>query len=265
MVWIKVCGIKDYEEACRALDAGVDALGFNFAAGPRRITPDLALSIIRRLPKGVDKVGVFLDQSMEELAAVTRLCRLNMVQLHGQESLDYIEALPLPETVKVIKVLHVDPRLRSAGAEAWCAGSLVGNYSPARAPAVTPARHWAQLAESARLYRNSPKVYALLVDSLGPGLVGGTGKTFDWSWARRLVEQGHRVVVAGGLNPDNVASAVRAVGPYGVDVASGVESGGRKDAQKLEAFVRAARSQPRTWTSDWPGSPPKPEMPSTRG
>lgn len=240
MVWIKVCGIKDYEEACQALDAGVDALGFNFAAGPRRITPEQARSIIQRLPNCVNKVGVFLDQEVEELVAITEFCQLDMVQLHGQESLEYIKALPLPETVMIIKVLHIDSQLRLPGAGTLPPSSA--ETSQCWADSLVRARYRTQLEEKARLYRNSRKVYALLVDTRGPGLAGGTGKTFDWGWARGLVQQGHRVVVAGGLNPDNVASAIRAVCPYGVDVASGVENQGRKDAKKLKAFVRAARS-----------------------
>jgi len=197
---VKVCGITSREDAEMAVAAGADGLGFIFTEqSPRFIEPETARQIIDQLPALVSAVGVFMDQENETVQEIAAYCRLTHVQLHGNESPGYCEKL----NSRVIKSF-----------------------------AVRPATEPDDLAAYAGV------VKAFLLDTHHAGRSGGTGRTFDWLEVERLHPPGP-VVLAGGLDPDNVAEAIRQVRPFAVDVNSGVEiTPGRKDGEKLRRFMR---------------------------
>jgi len=198
---VKICGITELEDARLAVELGASALGFNFyPPSPRYVAPAAAAEIIQQLPPLVMPVGVFADETdAEHVATIAREGRVAAVQLHGP------------------RFFATNCRLR--------------NYLVIRAVAVGEAF---KLEELTALHAS-----AFLLDAFDPQLIGGTGKTFDWSVAREAKQFGP-VILAGGLTPENVAQAIREVQPFAVDVASGVESApGKKDAAKLRAFFAA--------------------------
>lgn len=199
-VRVKICGITRYEDAAMALDMGADALGFNFyPPSPRYVDCAVARDIIRRLPPLATTVGVFVNVAdPAEVDSSARAAGVQVLQLHGDEPADYCRRLV---AWPLIKAVRVD--------KDWVPESLLG----------FPAQ-------------------AFLLDSRDERNFGGTGKTFDWTLARRSAES-LRILLAGGLNAANVAEAIRSVQPYGVDVCSGVEiCPGRKDPAKLAAFMK---------------------------
>ena len=203
---VKICGVTTVEDGLMAVEAGADAVGLVlWGASPRAITVEQARSIASALPAGVDRVGVFVDPAREEVARAVAEIGLDVVQLHGQEP---------PEMC------------RGLGARVWKAIGVGAGFR----------------AEDALRYEAVAD--GILVDTRVAGAApGGTGRVFDWSVARSLRGRVRFLVLAGGLRPDNVAEAVVAVAPDGVDVSSGVESApGRKDRERVRAFVRAARS-----------------------
>ena len=205
MTRVKVCGITDLGDALAALDAGADLLGFNFyLRSPRYITPAEARKIVECIPEGTSCVGVFVNEpAPAEVERIAREAGLGAVQLHGDETPEYCRSLRGLTTIKALRV----------GAD----------YTP----------------EAAAAYGTD----AVLLDAYVAGERGGTGHTFDWALATQTRERVPRLFLAGGLNPDNVASAVAAVGPYVVDVCSGVEtSPGRKSPELLRRFVEQAKS-----------------------
>jgi len=204
MVRIKICGITNLEDARTALEAGADALGFNFYwRSPRYITPQNARLIIKELPSSLLTVGVFVNEDGPGTAArIAAEAGVTAVQLHGDESPAYCHALA---HYSVIKALRVGERFK---------------------------------VEDAIDYQTD----AILLDTFSPYARGGTGRRFDWSLARQTRDAVSKLYLAGGLTPENVAEAIAAVQPFAVDVCSGVESApGRKDAARLCAFVEAAR------------------------
>ena len=209
MTKIKICGITNLDDALLAADLGADALGFIFyAKSPRSISPEAAREIIAGLPPFVLTVGVFVDEPLETVQAIAATARLDWVQLHGSEPPDYCAALDR-NVMKVISVADINS-LRAMAA-----------------------------------YQGV--VRALLLDTHKVGAKGGTGEVFDWSLAVRAKQYGP-IVLAGGLNPDNVAAAVYTVAPAAVDVASGVEAApGLKDPARLRAFIARARE-----AAHWP-------------
>jgi phosphoribosylanthranilate isomerase len=217
MTWIKICGITNLEDALAAADAGADALGFVFyKQSPRNIDPEKAREIVAQLPPEVEKVGVFVgDQSPQQILEVAERAELTALQLHvGFPFASGDKAGFDCGDRKVYLALPADLFLE-AGAE----------WKSANQP--------------------SSAISAILLDSGTSQQPGGTGKSFDWQKAALLVEAMTRttnVVVAGGLNPVNVAEAIRILQPWGVDVASGVEAApGKKDLQQLQAFIAAVR------------------------
>lgn len=204
---VKICGITRPEDAEMAVKHGAGLLGFNFYSGsPRYITPEAARSIIAKLPDGVSAVGVFVNEDIENISRISRETGLHAVQLHGDEDAEFIARLRSQCPLEVIKAV----RLRS--------GIVIDRKVLAAAS-------------------------ALLIDSYSENVFGGSGKTADWPAAYELgVTTAKPIFLAGGLTPENVADAIRAVRPYAVDVASGVESSpGIKDDAKVAAFVRAAK------------------------
>jgi phosphoribosylanthranilate isomerase len=204
MTRIKICGITNKEDATAAVEAGADAIGLNFADSPRRVTPARAAEIMSAVSPFVTGIGIFVDASVEEMREALQVSGCSVAQLHGVEDQNHIRALaPIP----VIKVVRVGNSLDTSQFE---------HYREAR---------------------------AILLDTYVAGQPGGTGRRFDPSIAARLVEKGWRVIVAGGLGPENVAEVVAQVRPHGVDVSSGVEiRPGRKDHAKMQEFVAAVRA-----------------------
>ncbi|MEW6574061.1 MAG: phosphoribosylanthranilate isomerase [Bacillota bacterium] len=214
-VRVKICGIRDAETAAVAVAAGADALGFVFAESKRKIAPETAREIISRLPPFVATVGVFVDAPREFVSEVADFCRLDAVQLHGTESPEYCLELGR----KVIKAFGVRQKgILSSGA---ATGGLLSEAD----------------LELIAAYHS---VSAVLLDTSVPGLAGGTGRTFDWGLLSGMRFQ-VPLILAGGLTPENVAAAVRIARPYAVDVSSGVETDGRKDAAKIHVFIRQAK------------------------
>lgn len=201
---IKVCGITNPEDALAAVEAGADALGFNFyPASPRYIEPAAAERIVAQLPPFVTPVAVFVNESRVVIQTLAARCDIRTVQLHGDELPADVEALvPLA----VVKAFPVGPRFRP------------------------------QLLQS---YKGCG---AFLLDNQMKGKRGGTGKNFDWSKARQAKAFG-RIILAGGLRPENVEEAIGTVRPYGVDVCTGVERRpAKKDPRRLREFIRRARA-----------------------
>ena len=208
MVKVKICGITNWTDARRAVEAGADFLGFNFyPQSPRYIPPAKARRIVRRLPDQVTVVGVFVNAPEEKILSIARSVGLDYLQLHGEESPELIARLK--RSYPIIKAVRVRNSFRPA-----------------------------ELAPFKR-------AAALLLDAYHPRRHGGTGKKFDWTIARRASRRG-RIFLAGGLTPQNIAQAIRAAGPYAVDVCSGVESKpGKKDPARVESLMRAVRSAQR--------------------
>ncbi len=216
MTHIKICSVQEAEHMLAAAKASADFVGLNFVPGVRRrLTEEKASKMVQSYRARYDRagpklVGIFVDQPVEEVNRILEGCDLDMAQLGGHESVEYIGQVARP----VIKTVHVpdDQPVESVVA------SLDSTLTDLEAIGATP----------------------LLHPNVGEAL-GGTGASFDWEIARRLAK-GHHFLLAGGLSPDNVALAVRDVQPWGVDVSSGVETGGIKDPAKIEAFVWQARS-----------------------
>ncbi|HUN89791.1 MAG TPA: phosphoribosylanthranilate isomerase [Terriglobales bacterium] len=223
MLWVKICGMTSAEDALAAVDAGADAVGFIFAPSRRQITADAAKEIGQKLPKTLEKVGVFANQSAQQIEEIAAEVGLTAVQLHGDESSEFARMLfrhgvgRSRAQMRVFKTLHVTNGIEGV----------------------------------AREFLNERCVDGFLLDSVvhdattGETQRGGTGQVFDWQRANQFlpgVQRETRVIVAGGLSPANVAEAVRVLQPWGVDVCSGVESEPRKkDAKKIWEFVSAAR------------------------
>jgi phosphoribosylanthranilate isomerase len=205
--WIKICGTTCLEDALHSMEAGADALGFIFAPSKRRVTPDQAEQIIRGLPESVERIGVFMNNPAAEVASIAGKVGLTGIQMHGDESPAEVYSYLAKEqraTLRKIKTILVKDGFENG-------------FDLSATPGV---------------------VDAWLLDS-----GAGSGKTFDWQAAReQLGSRQGQFIVAGGLTPDNVNEAIRAFNPWGVDVVSGVESApGRKDQEKLKAFVAAVR------------------------
>ena len=201
-VRIKICGITNKEDALAAAHLGADALGFIFAPSPRKISAERAREIIKALPPFIKTVGVFVDEDPERVSTIAAMCGLDVLQLHGSESIDYCSSFDR----RVIKAV----RLRSRDD-----------------------------LENLSKYVNV--VDALLLDTYVPNKLGGTGITFDWKLAVEARRYG-RIILAGGLNPENVAAAISMVKPYAVDASSGLEqSPGVKDHEKMAQFIARVR------------------------
>lgn len=200
MVKVKICGITNLEDALSAVDYGADALGFVFYKGsPRFISPEKAAAIVRELPPFVSTVGVFVDESPEQVDRILRLTGIEIAQFHGHEPPEL--CITHARAIKAIRVK--------------------------------------ELSDLEPLSRY--KVSAYLLDTYTPDALGGTGQIFNWDIAVEAKKFG-RIILAGGLTPENIERAVLWVHPYGVDVSSGVEEEkGKKDHQKMRLFIKRAK------------------------
>jgi phosphoribosylanthranilate isomerase len=204
VTWIKICGTTSERDADIAIRAGANALGFIMAASPRQVTDTAAYSIGTIVPKGVETIGVFVNESLEILVETARFCKFSGVQLHGDEDANYIAQLRKQLAgVKIVKASTVK-NLESAG---------------------------------------EVKPDAWLIDSSHGSERGGTGKTFAWQQAQPEIKKLREpVIVAGGLTVENVQDALGVLRPWGVDVVSGVESyPGRKHPGLVMQFIDTVR------------------------
>ena len=172
MIKVKICGITNHQDASEAVKLGADALGFIFAPSPRRIAPELARDIILDLPPFVKAVGVFVNESLGRIQENVAYCGLDMVQLHGEESPAFCRDL-MPRTLKAFRI-----------------------------------KDEASLS-SLEAYKGLVK--ALLLDTYQDGVMGGTGKTFDWRLAMEAKKIGIPVILSGGLGPSNIEAAISTV------------------------------------------------------
>jgi phosphoribosylanthranilate isomerase len=204
MVKVKICGITNPYDASKAVELGVDALGFVFTPSPRRVSPQMVRHIISALPAPVQKMGVFVDEDIATVRDIVAYCGLDLIQLHGAESPEFCREL-MPRTVKSIRVKDESSLL------------------------------------TMRPYMG--KVRALLLDTYQKGIKGGTGKVFDWSLAAKAGEFGVPIILSGGLKPSNVKKAISAVKPHAVDANSGVEiCPGRKSLILMKELIETVKS-----------------------
>ena len=223
--WIKFCGTTCLEDALASIEAGADALGFIFAPSKRQIMPAKAAAILSKIPRNIERIGVFGGKTVEQIHHLVMELDLTGIQLHGCDPpLELWSYLPKArrDSLRVIQALIVQDAF--------------------------------EITLKIHLEKSSDVVNTWLLDS-----GAGTGKTFDWKIARSQFEhwEGERLwedvskklghhkvpfIIAGGLNPENVGEAIGIFSPWGVDVVSGIESEpGRKDPQKMRAFVAAVR------------------------
>lgn len=224
-MWVKICGTTSFKDAQVAVEAGADAIGFVFAESPRRVSAEQVREITALLPEDVEKIGVFVDEDFDAIARTVLTAGLTGVQIHGNVAFGpelarrlrerFAEGLPHAGRLRILQVLHFE----------------FGEKS---------------FDEQLTALRQNDAIDAVLVDSRTAKARGGTGVRYDWQAARQgfMEAAPHlRMVVAGGLNPENVREAIEALHPWGVDVVSGVEAApGRKDPARVKEFVAAARA-----------------------
>lgn len=222
-MWIKICANTTLEDTLLAADAGADAIGFVFAPSPRRVTAGHIAAMMPDLPADLTKIGIFTTQDSEEISFSLQSAGLHGVQLHGE--LDFSLADKLRRQFEsgffLIQTLHWD--LQS-----------------------DPVRAEQKLRNELRAVARHSDIDAILLDTRTPTASGGTGIPLDWERAREVLaaESGKlRIILAGGLTPNNVAEAIHTLHPWGVDVTSGVEwQAGKKDPNRVRSFITAARA-----------------------
>ncbi len=212
-MWVKICGVRDVPTALRVAAFSPQAIGLNFyERSPRWIDVAAAAEVVARLPPEIEPVGVFVNHSVAQIDAICRTCRLNTIQLHGDEPAEFAACLRPYRVIRAFRVL-------ADGID------QIGEYLR------ECATHQISLA-------------GCLVEPRVIDVYGGTGQTAPWDALKRNYNFSAwpPLILAGGLTPENVADAIRAVGPWGVDVASGVESApGCKDDTKVLQFIENAR------------------------
>jgi phosphoribosylanthranilate isomerase len=211
MTRVKICGIRDKTQALAAVEAGADFIGLIFAPSQRQVSPANAHEIASAVKKSSNTtkvVGVFVNAPSSQVNELADFCALDWVQLSGDESWEYCREVARP----VIKVIRVDRQ--------------------------SPQELCSELSAGVKLL--PPQRFITLLDSLVEGKYGGTGESFNWNLAQQVAER-FPVIIAGGLDPKNVARLIKRVSPWGVDVSSGVETRGVKDPAKIKAFIEAVR------------------------
>jgi phosphoribosylanthranilate isomerase len=211
MTRIKICGIRDKTHALAAVEAGADFIGLVFAPSQRQVSPDKAREIASAVNKSSDTtkvVGVFVNAPSSHINELADFCALDWVQLSGDESWEYCREVVRP----VIKAIRIDQQ--------------------------SPEDLYAELSAGSKLL--PAQGFITLLDSRVEGKYGGTGESFNWNLAQEVAKR-FPVIIAGGLDPKNVARLIERVAPWGVDVSSGVETGRVKDMSKIKAFIEAVR------------------------
>ncbi len=217
-MWVKICGIRDSATARSVCEAGADAIGLNFySPSPRCVERAVAREIAQEFGESLEMIGLFVNHSLDEVLATVDECGLQTVQLHGDETPEFLAELAIRRPdLRLLRAFRID--------ESGC--GAIGEY----------------LAECSRL---NVKLAGCLVDSHVAGEYGGTGHTAPWDLLADQYDSARwpPLIVAGGLHPANVADAIRITRPFGVDVASGVESArGVKDLDLVREFIAAAKS-----------------------
>lgn len=197
---VKICGIQTMEIAKSVAEAGADFIGFVFAPSRRRVSPFQAANIAQSLPSSIKKVGVFVNESVQNMGTIAETVKLDYIQLHGDETAEIADALPYP----IIKAFSIDQAIDKP-------------------------------------IQSFPCDY-YLIDSPPRQYRGGSGEAFDWEKVLKLPINPNQLLLAGGLTPENVQQAIRLARPVGVDVSSGVEANGTKDAVKITTFIREAKT-----------------------
>ncbi len=217
MTRVKICGIRDKNHALAAVGAGADFIGLVFAPSQRQVTPAEAFeiaSVVKKSSDTTEVVGVFVNTPPSKVNKIADFCALDWVQLSGDESWEYCRKITRP----IIKAIRINQH---------------------------PGELYAELAAGARILftrplPNIPQRFIPLLDSQVEGKYGGTGLTFNWKLAQQAAKR-FPVIIAGGLNPHNVAQLIELVAPWGVDVSSGVEIEGTKDVARIKVFIEAVR------------------------
>ncbi len=203
---VKICGITNIEDALLAVKHGADELGFNFySPSPRYIAPEKAAEIIQELPKHITKVGVFVNESAEKICEIAGFAGLDTVQLHGDETHEFVSELHSLLSINIVKAFRVKDGLEFE-------------------------------------HVNKFDAHYILLDSFTENEYGGSGEKFEWKFVDSISSLLPQTYLAGGLTPENVGEAIRKVRPYAVDVCSRIESEpGKKDEDKLRRFIAAVR------------------------
>jgi phosphoribosylanthranilate isomerase len=213
MTSIKICGLSEVDQALAAADSGADYIGLVFAPSHRQVTQEKAIRIVRSLNSykyRLSVVGVFVNLPAQEVNSISDRCGLDLVQLSGDETLDYCRNMRLP----VIKVIHIS--------------TTSSTQDVIR-----------KIQEGNRLLSGKRILY--LLDSRNKAVYGGTGQIFGWQLAKD-VSIIHPVIVAGGLTPENVGQLIEEAKPWGVDVSSGIETNNLKDICKIRDFIKTVKS-----------------------
>ncbi len=205
-VRVKICGITNLKDAVAAVNSGADALGFVFhEKSPRFILPALAGRIIGKLPPFISLVGVFVDEGLAGIKKAIKESGINCVQFHGDEAPEFCDKVKGSTGLMTIKAFRVKGGFQTSDMKAY-------------------------------------ETNAVLLDAFSEKTRGGTGRRFDWDIAIRAKKTGHAVILSGGLNPGNIADAIKKVNPYAVDASSGLErEPGIKDHEKIKAFIERAK------------------------
>ena len=208
MVKVKICGITNLEDAKAAVELGADAIGFVFAKSPRQIKPEVAAEIINKLGQFKNFAGVFVNAPLETVKEIAKICKLDILQFHGDEAPEYCKAFR--KTHKVFKAFRIKDK------------------------------------NSLKLLRKYD-VDGYLLDTFSSRLRGGTGKTFDWALAKEAGKLVSLIILSGGLNQENIKEAIKKVRPYMADVSSGVEKRpGKKDLRLMKEFIKAVKNEQAT-------------------
>lgn len=200
MTYVKICGLQEAMHVQAAVENGADFIGFVFAPSKRKISMEKAKQLAAHIPPTVQKVGVFVNESLATIRQIYETVGLDYVQYHGDETNEFIQSVGYP-SIKAFSITN-DTDFET-----------IANY----------------------------QVDYYLFDAPGVDYRGGAGHTFDWSLLEKANLQIDRIFLAGGLSSDNVKEAVTRVHPYAVDVSSGVETDGRKDNQKIQAFIQQVK------------------------
>lgn len=202
---IKICGITNIEDAQKAIEFNIFALGMIFTKSPRQITIEKAKEIAAVIPANIKKIGVFANDNIDNINSMIDLLSLDYVQLHGSEAPEFCSKLKIP----VIKAIPIADK---------CSLDKIKEFNY--------------------------NIFAFLLDTYSPDKLGGTGNTFDWTLLSDLgLYTDKHIILAGGLNIDNIEKAIRTVNPYGVDINSGIETEpGLKDHDKLREIIAKIRA-----------------------
>lgn len=202
MVRVKICGLTKKEHIQVAVEEQVDYIGFVFAKSKRQVTVEQAKVLAQSIPEPIQKVGVFVNETVENMLHIAKEVPLDVIQLHGQETQQVVEALKPYMTIKAISVRTKEDVQKAA------------QYN----------------------------VDYYLFDAPGIEYEGGSGNTFDWTLLENTKINRQNIILAGGLTPENVGRAIEQVEPYGIDVSSGVEIDGQKDEIRMRAFMNQTRN-----------------------